>query len=130
LGSNWFVDGGVRLKTPIAPAIELLEKVAPGRNNRVVVVSTEPDPNQVPKRSSRPEASQKKRVPDVRTAGHSFQVLDHCYFGPPWRGHLAKKAGEIFGAKRRWPLSTFSVISRLIGNEGPTHDELLSFLFF
>jgi|CZKU01.1.fsa_nt_gi NTE family protein len=168
LGSNWFVDGGVRLNTPIAPAIELLEKVAPGRNNRVVVVSTEPDPNQVPKRSSRPvvsrrpdilgegiaiiyanlvdrvaedvqslrrvnalvEASQKKRVPDVRTAGHSFQVLDHCYFGPPWRGHLAKKAGEIFGAKRRWPLSTFSVISRLIGNEGPTHDELLSFLFF
>lgn len=60
-GEGWFVDGGVRLNTPISPAIDLLTRVAPkvaaDPANRMIIVSSEPDPN---------VQSPVRRVPSVR----------------------------------------------------------------
>jgi NTE family protein len=171
-GGAWFVDGGVRLNTPIAPAIDLLAKVAPAGKNRIVIVSTDPDPNRVSGVTARPiatnrrpdildqaaaimysalvdrvaedvlslrrvnaavQASADDSVADARGAGQSFEVVDHCYLGPPSRGHIARQAGETFraGSYPPWSASfVFNLISHAIGNKGRAHDELLSFLFF
>jgi NTE family protein len=164
--SGWFVDGGVRLNTPISPGIDLLAKVSPGPN-RMIIVSTDPDPrgpNTAPVASSRPDvideassilhsvfvdrvaedvrslrrinaitsANGAKSIPDRRAdGGQTFDVIEHCYFGPLTRGPIRGKAGEIFRSKYG-PLSfsIFNPLSRALGNEGPSHDELLSFLLF
>ena len=163
---EWFVDGGVRLNTPIAPAIDLLEALDLDGENRVIVVSTEPDPDLSATGSSRPMT---ERQPDIldeaasimysalvdrvaedvlslrqvnavikATAGPStpaaqgadadFRVIKHCYFGPPSRGNIASEAGKVF-EQRSQPL-VLKILSHAIGNQGKTHDELLSFLFF
>ncbi len=172
---EWFVDGGVRLNTPIAPAIDLLEEVDPGGNNRIVIVSTEPDPDRSAGVSSRPIT---ERQPDIldeaasimysalvdrvaedvlslrqvnavikatgapspavgqasppppvgQGADADFRIIKHCYFGPASRGHIASAAGRTFG-ERPQPL-VLRILSHVIGNQGKTHDELLSFLFF
>ena len=163
---EWFVDGGVRLNTPIAPAIDLLEAVDPDGENRVIIVSTEPDPDLSATGSSRPMT---ERQPDIldeaasimysalvdrvaedvlslrqvnavikATAGPSsaaaqgadadFRVIKHCYFGPPSRGNIASEAGNVFEQGSQ-PL-VLKILSHAIGNQGKTHDELLSFLFF
>ena len=66
IAGSWFVDGGVRLNSPIAPAIDLLAKVAPSGKNRIVVVSTDPDPNLVPETTSRARSQ--------RNAGPTFST--------------------------------------------------------
>lgn len=43
-GHGWFSDGGTRLNTPIAPAIDMLETL-PSPIKRVLIVSTHPDPS-------------------------------------------------------------------------------------
>jgi NTE family protein len=173
---EWFVDGGVRLNTPIAPAIDLLEKVDPGGNNRIIIVSTEPDPDRVEGSSSRPITESQPDIldeaasimysalvdrvaedvlslrqvnavikaaatpspavgqgasppsPAGQGAAPDFRVIEHCYFGPASRGHIASAAGEAF-KERSQPL-VLRILSHVIGNQGKTHDELLSFLFF
>lgn len=156
---QWFVDGGVRLNTPIAPAIDLLAKVAPGGNHRIVVVSTEPDPNLAGRAQHR--VAGRPDIIDEATAilhsalvdrvaedvlalrqvnallqhtghGHGghpkFRVIDHCYFGPPSRGRIAREAETAFSQGRQ--PAVLKVLSHLLGNKGRSHDELLSFLLF
>lgn len=60
---DFYLDGGVRLNTPISPAIDLLSKVSPTGPNRMIVVSTVPDPDRV-SRSSSPRALRPAR-PDI-----------------------------------------------------------------
>ncbi len=61
-------------------------------------------------------------------ADADFRVIKHCYFGPPSRGNIASEAGNVFEQGSQ-PL-VLKILSHAIGNQGKTHDELLSFLFF
>ena len=49
-GHGWFMDGGVRLNTPIAPAVDILTKLWPDepKPHRILIVSTDPDPEPPP----------------------------------------------------------------------------------
>ena len=61
----------------------------------------------------------------------SMDIVEHAYFGPPQSGLFAAAAAAVFAAKySKWSLKDFSLISRTLGGKGPSHDELLSFLFF
>jgi NTE family protein len=176
---GWFIDGGVRLNTPISPGIDLLAKVAPdgsaGRSNRMIIVSTEPDPDTVstarPVAESRPDIVDEgatilyslfvdriaedvlslrrinamvgpggtRAVPDRRRSSHggsTFQVIEHCYFGPQSRGQISGAAGEAFRAYKAKSSHSLrgrarlDIISRALENSGPSHDEILSFILF
>lgn len=59
-GEGWFMDGGVRLNTPIAPGADLLRALG-GSDHRVLVVSTYPDPD-APESSTPPATGEQ---PDV-----------------------------------------------------------------
>ncbi|HEX4337092.1 MAG TPA: patatin-like phospholipase family protein [Polyangiaceae bacterium] len=58
-------------------------------------------------------------------------IVEHAYFGPPKTGLFAQAAASVFAEKySKWSLKDFSLISRVLGGKGASHDELLSFLFF
>jgi NTE family protein len=171
---DWFFDGGVRLNTPISPAIDVLTQMWPSDPpdcpNRMVIVSSEPDPD-----TSAPSAratvvpgdptivdemaaimysmfvdrvtedvlslrrvnalvgpGRKVVDPRPRKAGAVFESIQHAYFGPNSRSDIAYAASRAFQGMRisvraRCRLDT---LSRALGNRGPSHDEILSFLLF
>lgn len=41
---DWYMDGGVRLNTPISPAADILGALYPNQPKRMIIVSTDPDP--------------------------------------------------------------------------------------
>jgi len=145
--SDWFVDGGLRLNTPIKPALEL-------GVDRVAIVATDPATH-----AGEIAPAEAGKVPDVddfllhflqaalvdplvedmwRLAGINTLVghgkgvagkrpIEYLFIGPRRRGALGELAGTV--AKERG-LGLLKPLSWLIGRQGSQDRELLSYLLF
>jgi NTE family protein len=145
--SDWFVDGGLRLNTPIKPALEL-------GADRIAIVATDPATHSA---EAAPAAAGK--IPDLddfllhflqaalvdplvedmwRLAGINTLVgqskgvagkrpIEYLFIGPRRRGALGELAGAV--AKERG-LGLLKPLSWLIGRQGNQDRELLSYLLF
>lgn len=143
--SEWFVDGGLRLNTPIKPAIQL-------GATRVAIVSTDPathaallppQPRNVPDTDdlvlhalqallADPLIEDMWRLAGVNTllgqgsrAGKS--QIPYLFVGPRARGLLGQQAGAVAKGLRFSELRAFSW---LLGRQGSQHEELLSYFMF
>ncbi|TQF68465.1 phospholipase [Rhodococcus spelaei] len=155
---GWYVDGGLRLNTPLTPAIAF-------GCDRLGVVATQPmtsatSPPPVDHQPTEGEPSADRGQPDVyAVAALSLRVLladrmiedlhrladrtgrpgprvDVLFAGPPpeRRGDIAALADEAFRTRysglgaKRNP--SLWVLDRLIGGDPDDHGNLLSYLFF
>ena len=146
---GWYFDGGTRLNTPIKPAIEL-------GADRVVVIglnSIEPGPSQLagPHRPDVYEASAQvmqaliidrladdmrelaaENVPD----GDDHKVIPYVFVAPQKRDELGEIASRLWrerysGARGLLRDRDLALLGRFVAaGDGPSHGELLSFLFF
>lgn len=144
IGGEWFVDGGLRLNTPIKPAISL-------GVDRVAVVATDPARHRLP------EKGEPVVVPDLddfmlhflqaalgdpliedmwRLAGINTLLdrgarrkrpIGYLFVGPARRGELGQAAAEVVAGMRP---GEFRALSWLLGRQGNQHEELLSYLLF
>jgi NTE family protein len=144
--TDWFVDGGLRLNTPIKPAIKL--DVA-----RVAIVAADPARHA----ESSPSAPQTTpdfddlllhilqatladpliedmwRLAGVNTLLEDRQKTDgkrpieYLFVGPETRGQLGERAGKVV---KRLGLSEFRLFDWILGRQGAQHHELLSYLLF
>ncbi len=144
--SEWFVDGGLRLNTPIKPALEL-------GVDRVLIVAADPARHAEPGEPANPT------IPDIddlllhflqaaladpliedmwRLAGVNTLLgraasddgkrpVGYVFVGPARRGELGREAGRV--ADDLGP-SGFRALSWLLGRQGSQHEELLSYLLF
>ncbi|MCP3974255.1 MAG: hypothetical protein GY720_07165 [bacterium] len=142
--SEWFVDGGLRLNTPIKPAIEL-------GVNRVAIVATDPATH------TEPSADEPTVVPDMDDLFlHLLQAaladplvedmwrlatintllqkptarkrpIDYVFVGPQRRGELGAIAGQV---ANEHGLGKLRFLSWLFGRQGTQDQELLSYLLF
>jgi NTE family protein len=150
--TGWYYDGGVRLNTPIKPALELGVE-------RVVVVATTPDPDlPVPadRVATRPDVFDSaasvlratlvdhltedvrnlRRVNALLVAAEdpTYRTVPNLYLGPPTGDLIAAVANEVFdatyGALGR-SLTTLGIFGRLMGSTPtPARGDLLSFVLF
>ncbi len=142
---GWFVDGGLRLNTPIKPAVAL-------GVDRVAVVATDPA------RHRRLEPGEPGVVPDMddfllhflqaalgdpliedmwRLAGINTLLerggkrrkrpIGYLFVGPRRRGELGRAAAEVVAGMGP---GEFRALSWLLGRQGTQHEELLSYLLF
>jgi NTE family protein len=155
--SGWYMDGGVRQNTPIKPAIALgvdrLVVVAtdPASYPPAPLVAqngTHPEVEDVTAQVLH-AALVDRMIEDVRTlgkinelvavgkteprpGGRAYREIPYLFVGPEVAGQLGRDADEIFrsryGNAPWW--RDFPFLSRLMGRRGPSHGELLSFLFF
>jgi NTE family protein len=145
-GSTWFVDGGLRLNTPIKPAIAL-------GVDRVAIVAADPA------RHSAPGPMTAGHVPDLddfalhflqaaladpliedmwRLAGVNTLLgekptldkrpIEYLFVGPRRRGELGQKAGEV--ARQLGFMSEFKALNWVLGRQGSQYEELLSYMLF
>jgi NTE family protein len=144
--TDWYVDGGLRLNTPIKPAIKL-------DASRVVIVATDPA------RHAMPEPSTPGATPDFddlvlhvlqavladpliedmwrlagvntllgdRAGSGDKRPIEYLFVGPERRGELGERAG---GVVKRLGLSEFRLFDWILGRQGGQHQELLSYLLF
>lgn len=149
---GWYFDGGVRLNTPLKPALELGAE-------RVVVVATTPDPD-LPSRPScaaeRPDvfdsaasvlqaALVDNLTEDVRhlrrvnvlvedAADTPYVKVPNLFLGPPVGDLIGSMANEVyedhFGGWQA-ALTDLGLLGRLMGAAAtPARGELLSFMLF
>jgi NTE family protein len=150
--SHWYVDGGVRLNTPIKPALQLGAQ-------RVVVVATDRAV-----RPSRPTPS--TTSPDVVDAAAQFahsvmadrmiedlatlvsknrmvahgsengnMVVPYRFLGPLEDDAIPETAARVYAKEYRTVLQRlrrpdFPALSGILGGSGISHDDLLSYIFF
>ncbi len=144
--SEWFVDGGLRLNTPIKPALEL-------GVDRVLIVAADPA------RHIEPDEPTEPTIPDTddlllhflqaaladpliedmwRLAGVNTLLggapsadgrrpVGYVFVGPARRGELGHEAGRV---AENLGLSEFRALRWLLGRQGSQHEELLSYLLF
>lgn len=148
---GWYLDGGVRLNTPIKPALSL-------GADRVVVIGTTPDPQAVlpPQCLSRPDVfdaagavlhsvlvdqlsediSSLRRVnvllgkPGRRSR---YRYIPNLYVGPPASGIISATANLVYAEEYgglRSVLTQLGLLGTMLGGSTESHGELLSFLFF
>jgi NTE family protein len=143
--SEWFVDGGLRLNTPIKPAIEL-------GATRIAIVSTDPathaasltpQPDSVPDTDdlllhalqallADPLIEDMWRLAGVNTllGGESragMTPIPYLFVGPRARGLLGQRAGDV---AKELGFSELRAFSWLLGRQGSQHEELLSYFMF
>ena len=143
---DWFVDGGLRLNTPIKPAIEL-------GVDRVAIVAADPATH------SAPGTPSSRTTPDLddlvlhflqatladpliedmwtlagvntllgeRDEPGGKRPIEYLFVGPSRRGELGERAGKVV---KRLGLSEFRLVDWLLGRQGGQHEELLSYLLF
>jgi NTE family protein len=149
---GWYFDGGVRLNTPIKPALEL-------GADRVVVVATTPDPD-LPNRPSctaaRPDVFDSAAsvlqaalvddlTEDVRSLRRvnnlvegavdpPYRTVPNLYMGPPAGDLIGSLANEVYEDQfGGWQaaLTDLGLLGRLMGAAAtPARGELLSFMLF
>jgi NTE family protein len=144
--SDWFFDGGLRLNTPIKPAIKL-------GVDRVAIVASDPA------RHSAQDQQACGRIPDLddfvlhflqaaladpliedmwrlagvntlledRGAADGKRQIEYLFIGPRRRGELGCIASQVV---RQLPLSLVKALGWLLGRQGSQHHELLSYLLF
>ncbi len=144
--TDWFVDGGLRLNTPIKPAIEL-------DVNRVAIVAADPAryaPLKGSTQGATPDfddlvlhflqaALADPLIEDMwRLAGVNTLLgkgadpggkrpIEYLFVGPGTRGELGERAGKVV---KRLGLSEFRLFDWILGRQGGQHQELLSYLLF
>lgn len=144
--TDWFVDGGLRLNTPIKPAVKL--DVA-----RVAIVAADParhaEPSTPPIRATPdlddlvlhilqatladPLIEDMWRLAGVNTlleerpASDDKRTIEYLFVGPETRGELGEQAGKVV---KRLGLSEFRLFDWILGRQGAQHEELLSYLLF
>ncbi|HEX3593884.1 MAG TPA: patatin-like phospholipase family protein [Polyangiaceae bacterium] len=70
---GWFADGGIRLNTPIAPAIDMLEKLGTPVK-RIVIIATHPDPSAPPSSVAKPILDRPDIIDECASILHSLFV--------------------------------------------------------
>lgn len=156
IGDSYYVDGGVRLNVPLAPA------VAFGASH-IAVVATHPD-----KYPSRPPRGAAERQPDLvdaavallgsvladrmvedlhtlqrinilaraagRTRSRGPREIRNLFVGPKTRHEIGELAAEVYARRYRGRRAAvefdFRAIHWLIGGGEPGDGDLLSYLFF
>ncbi|MDJ0768890.1 MAG: patatin-like phospholipase family protein [Ilumatobacter sp.] len=144
--TDWFVDGGLRLNTPIKPAIEL-------GVHRVAIVAADPATHAPPaheRPDRRPDtddlllhflqaALADPLIEDMWTLAGVNTLLggqaqpdgkrpiEYLFVGPSARGELGHRAAQVVNGLG---LSEFWLLSRLLGHQGGQSEELLSYLLF
>jgi NTE family protein len=144
--SDWFFDGGLRLNTPIKPAIQL-------GVDRVAIVASDPA------RHSAEDHQTCGRIPDlddfilhflqaaladpliedmwrlarintlldVEGSTDGKRQIEYLFVGPRKRGELGCTASQVVGQLQ---VSEFKALGWLLGRQGSQHHELLSYLLF
>lgn len=152
---EWHLDGGVRLNTPIAPALAL-------GADRLLVLATHPlSPTRpVGPPSAGPQAPDvfsaaaaalmsllvDRMVDDVHTLDRinrlvapdaercGFRAVPYLFVGPQRSGEIAEAAREILSRRydglRGLAGGDLATLNLLVGGPGARHAELLSFLLF
>jgi len=151
---RWYVDGGVRLNTPLKPALAL-------GADAVVVVATHPatcprDP-EAPPETGPPDVDDAlvqlldaalvdRMVEDLHTLGKLNEEspggrarrVPYLFVAPDARGRLGTLAAQCFaqqygglrGALRSVARPDLPLAGRLLGGDGPRRGDLLSYLLF
>lgn len=144
--ADWFVDGGLRLNTPIKPAIKL-------GVDRVVIVAADPATHSEPVPTTSPTspdiddlvlhflqaALADPLIEDMwtlagvntllgeRNEPGAKRAIEYLFVGPSRRGELGERAGKVV---KRLRFSEFRLIDWVLGRQGGQHEELLSYLLF
>ena len=143
--TDWFVDGGLRLNTPIKPAIKL-------GADHIAIVATDPathatslpvQPGQVPDTDDLVLHALQAVLTDQliedmwRLAGVNTLLggdppsdkseIPYLFVGPSARGLLGHRAGE---AAKLLGINTLRAWGWLLGRQGSQHEELLSYFLF
>lgn len=144
---GWYMDGGIRLNTPLAPALQL-------GADRVIVIALNAT-------GARAAATRTERCPDVfdalgeltqaaladpvmhdvrmlakinAVAGHGGnKLVPYILIAPKARDHIGKIAHDVYTAHyaRRRRFTSVGIFGRLVyADAGPMNGELLSYLFF
>ena len=146
VSKDWFVDGGIRLNTPIKPAIKL-------GANRIAIVATDPalsptEPSATPAIApdwddlmlhmlqaslADPLVEDMWRLAGInrllgdRASAGRVRRIEYLFVGPEARGELGAIAGEVTEALT---FDSLKLLSWVIGRQGTQRNELMSYFLF